>query len=533
MEKDVPMISGDDYNAILEESSLQEAADEAIQDTNELTHETASVIEETIDVINSTEEIEAAENAGLLSAIAVKAYSNRVNSYLDKLESRYIITKDDKLKPGLQFDNPQAGLLSIAETLKNAIRKVIEWAAKVVAYASNAVELLFRTVNNFIKSRASVSKTLREKVANLSSDNFYIDTEVYNNILKKNILFFSYSMADKLGDLKIKNAEAGITRLEIASLLAASKLDISNFLEVYSSLLEEFSIDKIPNIEISNNGECSIISNKNSSITGVERYFVDLLYGKQAREMPASSFRGLWLPDMLTTGENQKTTVDKNEFDYSKTRAFFASTITINNNSKGVFDKLRLVNMIAFIMFSRKDLSMSAISAVEFDFLNREKIMRENAKISVENANPVVFKSDLEKLIKDIDKASESLKGMFSNSLNRTNKLTKHISKNIDTLKKDGLKEGGGDSTIFNQELRLKLKVILQQTLAFPQFISYEINSLSSLINDGLKLIEASTKKSANIEFVSKTETSSSEKPILLLVGSQKEREEIINAELI
>ena len=116
-----PMISANDADLILEESSLQEAADEAIQDTNDLTHETASVIEETIDVINSTEEIEAAENAGLLSAIAVKAYSNRVNSYLDKLESRHIITKDDKLKSGLQFDNPQAGLLSIKDTIKAAV----------------------------------------------------------------------------------------------------------------------------------------------------------------------------------------------------------------------------------------------------------------------------------------------------------------------------------------------------------------------------------------------------------------------------
>ena len=159
-----PMISANDADLILEESSLQEAADEAIQDTNELTHETASVIEETIDVINSTEEIEAAENAGLLSAIAVKAYSNRVNSYLDKLESRYIITKDDKLKPGLQFDNPQAGLLSIGETLKAAVRKVIEWISKAIAYLFNFTDLVSNKISQFISSRAGVSKKLREKL---------------------------------------------------------------------------------------------------------------------------------------------------------------------------------------------------------------------------------------------------------------------------------------------------------------------------------------------------------------------------------
>jgi bifunctional N-acetylglucosamine-1-phosphate-uridyltransferase/glucosamine-1-phosphate-acetyltransferase GlmU-like protein len=44
MLKDTPLISGDDYNLILEESSLQEATEEIIQDTTDLTYETASVI---------------------------------------------------------------------------------------------------------------------------------------------------------------------------------------------------------------------------------------------------------------------------------------------------------------------------------------------------------------------------------------------------------------------------------------------------------------------------------------------------------
>ena len=65
MDDNIPMISGDDYNAILEESSLQETTAEIIQDTTDLAHETATTIEETIDVLNSTEEIEAAEDAGL------------------------------------------------------------------------------------------------------------------------------------------------------------------------------------------------------------------------------------------------------------------------------------------------------------------------------------------------------------------------------------------------------------------------------------------------------------------------------------
>jgi len=197
-----PMISANDADLILEESSLQEAADEAIRDTNNNIQKLCKEVTRLIDVINSTEEIEAAENAGLLSAIAVKAYSNRVNSYLDKLESRFIITKDDKLKPGLQFDNPQAGLLSIKDTIKAAVRKVIEWISKAIAYALNATSIIYNKLSDFIRSRTSIPKKLKEdldKMLKSSSDTFYVDTSAYNKILAKNGLLFSYYMGGNLG----------------------------------------------------------------------------------------------------------------------------------------------------------------------------------------------------------------------------------------------------------------------------------------------------------------------------------------------
>ena len=194
METNTPMISGDDYNAIFEDKSLQEYTDEVNQDSAELIEESKDVIDSTVEVIASTEEIEAAENAGLLSAITIKAYSNRVNSYLDKLESKYIIAKDDKLKPGLQFDNPQAGLLSIKDTIKAAVRKVIEWISKAIAYALNATSIIYNKLSDFIRSRASISKKLKEdldKMIKSSSDTFYVDTSAYNKILAKNGLLFS------------------------------------------------------------------------------------------------------------------------------------------------------------------------------------------------------------------------------------------------------------------------------------------------------------------------------------------------------
>ena len=160
MQKETPLISGDDYNLILEDGSLQEYADEVSQDSTELIEESKDVIDSTIEVIASTEEIEAANEAGLLSGLALKAYSNRVNSYLDKLHSKQIIATEDKSMAGLQFDNPHAGLLSIKETLKSAIRKVIEWFNKAINYLFNWGDILSNKIAQFIASRAGISKSL-------------------------------------------------------------------------------------------------------------------------------------------------------------------------------------------------------------------------------------------------------------------------------------------------------------------------------------------------------------------------------------
>ena len=272
METNIPMISGDDYNAILEESSLQEATEEIIQDTTDLTHETASVIEETIDVINSTEEIEAAENAGLLSAITVKAYSNRVNSYLDKLESRYIITKDDKLKPGLQFDNPQAGLLSIGETLKAAVRKVIEWITKAFAYLFNFTDLVSNKISQFISSRAGVSKKLREKLNSLKdTDYVFIDSKVYENILKKRAVEFEYAIKGKLTSPSFIQENSNL-KAEYSFTLMSQGLDISRMLDVFQEILEDKTKSRIPSIESSDD---SIIIRDIGDQNRIEQMFIN------------------------------------------------------------------------------------------------------------------------------------------------------------------------------------------------------------------------------------------------------------------
>jgi len=529
--QNIPLISGDDYNVILEDKSLQEFTDEISQDSLDLTNESTEVIESTIDVIASTEEIEAASEAGLLSGIALKAYSNRVNSYLDKLESKQIILKEDKLMSGLQFDNPHAGLLSVKETLKSAIRKVIEWAARVGAYMANAIELLYRKINDFIKSRAGVSKKLKERVKNISSDRIYVNTDVYNTVLKKNALLFSYSMADSISVLDIEGARASITRAEIAFDITKNKLDLTRFLETYAKVLQEFSVDKLPNVVTESNGDCKIVSN-NSNIYGVEKYLIDTLYRKLSKDMTPQSFQGLWLPDQMVTGEDVKTSLSENEFNYSKTRMFLGKAQNLKAST--LKEKFKPLNLAYFVLFSKKDLSIAAVSGIEFDFMGAEKSFLKHVEIDSKNVKPNVFKNDLEKLVKLLDDSSDSLKKMFSESSKKVSTLNKYISKNIDELKKDGLKEGGKDSDIFNPELRLKLKVILQQSTLFPTFISSQIGTLSSLIDDGVKLLQASLGESADKEKVSTTPSSSEEKPVILLLAApEKREEEIIDVEVL
>ena len=529
MEKDVPMISGDDYNAILEESSLQEATDEVNQDSVELIEESKDVIDSTVEVIASTEEIEAAENAGLLSAITVKAYSNRVNSYLDKLESRYIITKDDKLKPGLQFDNPQAGLLSIKDTIKAAVRKVIEWISKAIAYSLNATSIIYNKLSDFIRSRASISKKLKEdldKMLKSSSDTFYVDTSAYNKILAKNGLLFSYYMGGSLSAKEIEGTDALMNRLSIAVAITKSKLEVQNFLKIFQDILKEFSISRLPNVVKDGDKTISIVSD-GKDINGVEKFLTDIVFGKLGRSMTVGDFRGIWLPSMLTTGESEldrNKEISINEFNYSKTRMIIHSAY---NTKTG-----RFADYASFVLYSKQNLSIAALSAVELDFSNSAKDLETNTAISTGDIKPYLFKKEIEELYKSVEKSIEVLKKMPSESSSRLDKINKYLKDNIESMKKEGMAEGDNHGAIFNPELKMKLKMIVQQQFFFPSIVSSEIKMLSGLVNDGIALLKASIGEHANIENVSKTKESSVEKPILLIAPPERYNE-IIDVEVI
>ena len=524
MEKDVPMISGDDYNAILEESSLQEATDEVIQDTNELTHETASVIEETIDVINSTEEIEAAENAGLLSAIAVKAYSNRVNSYLDKLESRYIITKDDKLKPGLQFDNPQAGLLSVSETLKNAVRKVIEWISKAFDYLFGFTDLIQNKISQFISSRAGISKKLREKLNSLKdADYVFIDTKAYEDVLKSRALEFQYALIGKMSDVELKGEEKE-TSLIISASIFLKKLGVSEVLNAYADILEDKVKSRIPSI--AGEGD-DIVIRELGSKNRIEQLFLNEQFKVFSR-----FFEQRFNVDENSNLKTVNTDLIKDmEFKPSFTSSSDRGAIEIKN-TRAIIEKKR----ITILPYTEKGLSLIGYIPLIIHYSKDAKNALEHLSLNVEkDKNPTLFIEDLKLLVKIVDDATGTLKTMAKDSKDKANAIKGWAKKNTEELKKlyeaNNKKEAADDSAIFNTELKNRLAINANMVNYFPKIVSLMMSSLSSAIDDGVKLIAASTVQA--VEKAKRSSTGSSEDGEYLLLAVPERYNEIIDVEVI
>ena len=105
-------------------------------------------------------------------------------------------------------------------------------------------------------------------------------------------------------------------------------------------------------------------------------------------------------------------------------------------------------------------------------------------------------KIKLEELYKTVEKSIEVLKKMPSESSLRLNRINKYLKDNIDSIKENGLSEGDNHDAIFNPELKLKLKMIVQQQFFFPTIISSEIRMLSGFVNDGITLLSASVTSS-------------------------------------
>lgn len=522
METNTPMISGDDYNAILEESSLQEATDEVIQDTNELTHETASVIEETIDVINSTEEIEAAENAGLLSAITVKAYSNRVNSYLDKLESRYIITKDDKLKPGLQFDNPQAGLLSITETLKNVIRKVIEWITKAFTYLFNFTDMISNKISQFISSRAGISNKLRKKLNALKdTDYVFVDSKVYEDILKKRVVEFEYAIKGKLSSPKFIK-DNGASKVEYASTVLAEGLDITRMLAVFQEILEDKTKSRIPSIESDND---TVVVRDVGDQNRIEQMFINDRFSDLLSPLKS------WLGAKAKDENDDSLTFSSAAFLGANFNAFVTADDVSNitpKTTRAIID----CNKVEYLMYPSKGLSLKAHVGYTYAYKN-DALDRINLKVD-KKEKPSMFIDELNSLVKVIDDATNSLKNMAKDSKDKANALKSWASRNTKELEemanKSG-KENNDSSKLFNTEFKTKLAMNVNMVNYFPMIVSKMMSSLSAAIDDGVKLIAASTVQSP--VKAERSNTGSNRDGNYLLLAVPERYNEIIDVEVI
>ena len=380
---------------------------------------------------------------------------------------------------------------------------MIEWISKAIAYSLNATNIIYNKLSDFIRSRASISKKLKEdldKMLKSSSDTFYVDTSAYNKILAKNGLLFSYYMGGNLGAKEIEGTDALMNRLSVAIAITKSKLEVQNFLKIFQDILKEFSISRLPNVVKDGDKTISIVSD-GKDINGVEKFLTDIVFGKLGRSMTVGDFRGVWLPSMLTTGESEldrNKEISINEFNYSKTRMIIHSAY---NTKTG-----RFADYASFILYSKQNLSIAALSAVELDFSNSAKDLEINTAISTGNIKPYLFKKEIEELYKSVEKSIEVLKKMPSESSSRLDKINKYLKDNIESMKKEGMAEGDNHGAIFNPELKMKLKMIIQQQFFFPSIVSMTVvgivwsfvfNPTRGILNHMLDLFHLSTWKHA------------------------------------
>lgn len=554
MDDNIPLISGDDNNVILEDKSLQEYADEISQDSAELIEESKDVLESTMEIIASTEEIESASEAGLLSGLALKAYSNRVNSYLDKLHSKHIIPLEDKSVAGLQFDNPHAGLLSMKETLKSAIRKVIEWFSNAINYLFNWGDMLSNKIAQFIASRAGISKSLRKKIEDAKdADYFFVDTKVYENIVKKRALEFDFAIKGKLKDMNFSNKD----KILIESAILTEKLDVIKILSSFEGILEDKTKSRIPTL--TEDGKDIVIRDLNNP-NKIEQLFIndnfeDLMVGTSLEKF------------VKPEDENSDNRFVQNSRDYT----YNVANPTIDHglkenrllprNTRAIIDH----DKVLVLIYSEKGLSLRAYANFVYTL---DKNITDNIKINInEKDKPSIMIDELNHLVKIIDGASNTLKSMAKDSKDRAKSIKTWGDKNVQELKKmvtseleakrdekvpdfvngefiekdktekekaeynEKLKNLNDDSKIFNSEFRNRLNMNIHMLNKFPSIVTAMMRSLASTVDDGARLIEASLVKSpAKAE---RSKTTSNEDGRYLLLAAPEKREEIIDVEVL
>ncbi len=123
---------------------------------------------------------------------------------------------------------------------------------------------------------------------------------------------------------------------------------------------------------------------------------------------------------------------------------------------------------------------------------------------------------------------------MAKDSKDKANALKGWASKNTKELEEIAKNSGRGDgdsSKLFNTELKTKLAMNINMVSYFPKIVSKMMSSLSATIDDGVKLIAASTVQSA--EKAKRSSTGSSEDGEYLLLAVPERYNEIIDVEVI
>lgn len=533
IQEDIPIISADESAMFQEGQGLLE---EQSSDLLEMQAESSEAINATVDILADVQQIQEAEQSGMLNDTMIQVFGVRVNRFMDILEDKLIITKEERVQSGLQFDksSPVAGLQSFKETLKEVGRKLIEWIIKIMDWLNNAHVKIFHFISNFIKAQAGISKKTREKIKTiLEAEKIYLDTDVINEVIRKNIVLLSYALAGNLisDKIEIDNNSTDVAKLKLSFSIANLKLDTLKFLSIYEDTLADLSINKLPRVEMVKDengadGKGMMIVADGNKDTGYEKYLRNLIWSKVMDSANPRMFLGIWLPGSMMSDEYAGKYLDDNFAKvlktgtaYENTRIFVTSKkVYIDPSQKGILGKLKYDKQFMAVIFSKAGLSIAALSTAPLDCYNLSK--EANPKLSLpEGIKPELFASHLTHFVDVIDKGSAALKSMASESSKRINDANKFLKDNVKALELNSKAE---ESDFFNPEFRNRLKMLGQQLLLYPSITNAQIHSLSDFISDGVKVLNSCMGTTADQDSVSDTNESSNEKPILLIAAPTK-----------
>jgi hypothetical protein len=346
---------------------------------------------------------------------------------------------------------------------------------------------------------------------------------VYEDVLRSRAIEFQYALRGKMSDVELRGEEKEAS-IFISASIFLQKLGVSETLNAYADILEDKVKSRIPSI--SGEGDDVVIRELGSK-NRIEQLFLNEQFKILSR----------FFEETFNIDENSKMKlIDTNLIRGMQFRPGFTSSsdrgaIEIKN-TRAIIEKKR----ITILPYTEKGLSLIGYIPLVIDYSRDGKKALEHLSLNVDkDKNPTLFIEDLKLLVKIVDDATATLKTMAKDSKEKANAIKGWAKKNTEELKKiyetNNMKEAADDSAIFNTELKNRLAINTNMVNYFPKIVSLMMSSLSSAIDDGVRLIEASTVQST--EKAKRSKTGDSEDGEYLLLAVPERYNEIIDVEVI